>query len=96
MQDLYGRMVKGSVKVYGVLDTGVQDAFSSGIWAGFAVWVGTFMGTRLGLDVNGSGLTWRGWVSWEGCFHQGAGEGRVSPVADLGRGREEGGERGIV
>ena len=58
------------------------------------MWVSTFMGTRLdGLDVNGSGLTRRGWVSWEGCFHQGAGEGGVSPVADLGWGREE---RGII
>ena len=48
------------------------------------------------LDVNGSGLTWRGWISWEGCFHQCAGEGGVSPVANLGWGREEGGQRGII
>ena len=59
--------------------------------------VGTFMGTRLdGLYVDGHGLTWRGWVSWEGYFHQGAGESGVSPVADLGWGREKGGEGGIV
>ena len=54
----------------------------------------TIVGTRLdGLYVNGSSLTWRGWVSWEGCFHQ---EGGFFPVADLGWGREEGGEGGIV
>ena len=35
-------------------------------------------------------------MSWEDCFHQGAGESGVSPVADLRWGREEGGERGIV
>ena len=40
---------------------GVQDAFSFRIRTGFAVRVGTFMGTRLdGLYVSGSGLTWRG------------------------------------
>ena len=41
-------------------------------------------------------MSWEGWESWEGCFHQGAGEGGVFPVADLGRGRKEGGEGGIV
>ena len=35
-------------------------------------------------------------VSWEGYFHQGAGEGGVYPVENLVRGREEGRERRII
>ena len=45
---------------------------------------------------NGSDLTWKVRVSWEGCFHQGAGEGGVSPVETLVWGMEEGRERRII
>ena len=62
--------------------------------ARFVVWVVVFMGASLnGLNVN---LTWRGWVSWESWFHQGTGDGGVSPVETLVWGREEDRERRII